>query len=128
MNFSAVLGLSLVVTVLLVILRKERPEIAVLLAIAAAGLILGALIKKVTAILTVLETLAAQAELNRVYWQLILKIVGFAYLAGFGAQICRDAGENSMAAKIELAGKISILSLGLPVLAGLVEVIFKVLG
>ncbi|MGD9155000.1 MAG: stage III sporulation protein AD [Bacillota bacterium] len=126
MDFGAVLGFSLVVTVLLVILRKQRPEIAVLLTIAAAGLILGILIKKVSAILAVLETMAAQAELNRVYWQLILKIVGFAYLAGFGAQICRDAGENSMAAKIELAGKISILSLGLPVLAGLVEVIFKI--
>jgi stage III sporulation protein AD len=126
MDFSAVLGLGLTVTVLLVILRKERPEIAVLLAIAAAGLMLGAVINKITAILLVFETLAAKAELNQAYLKLILKIVGFAYLAGFGAQICRDAGESGMAAKIELAGKLFILGLGLPVLTGLLDLIFRV--
>jgi stage III sporulation protein AD len=126
MDFSAILGLGLAVTVLLVILRKERPEIAVLLAIAAAGLMLGAVINKITAILLVFETLAAKAELNQAYLKLILKIVGFAYLAGFGAQICRDAGESGMATKIELAGKLFILGLGLPVLTGLLNLIFRV--
>jgi stage III sporulation protein AD len=126
MDFFAVLGLSLVVTVLLIILRKERPEIAVLLAIAAAGLMLGAVINKVAAILLLFETMAVKAELNQAYLKLILKIVGFAYLAGFGAQICKDAGESGMAAKIELAGKLFILGLGLPVLAGLMDLIFRV--
>ena len=105
MDFFAVLGLGLVVTVLLIILRKERPEIAVLLAIVAAGLMLGAVINKIAAILLVFETLAVKAE--------------------FGAQICKDAGESGMAAKIELAGKIFILGLGLPVLAGLMDLIFR---
>jgi stage III sporulation protein AD len=125
MEFGAVLGLGLVTTLLLIILRKERPEIAMLLAAAAALLILGAMLQKINAILLVFETLAAKADLNQGYFKIILRIIGFAYLAGFGAQLCRDAGENGMAGKIELAGKLFILSLGLPVMAGLVDLVFR---
>jgi stage III sporulation protein AD len=126
MDFYAVFGFGLLVMVLLVILRKERPEIAVLLALVAAALILGGLLKKISEVLLVFETLAVKADLNRDYLKLTVKIVGFAYLAGFGVQICKDAGEHGIAAKLELAGKIFILSMGLPVMAGLVNLILSI--
>ncbi|MGE5583476.1 MAG: stage III sporulation protein AD [Bacillota bacterium] len=127
MNFIPVLGFSLVVTVLLIIVRKERPEMAVLLGIAAAGLILLALLKSIAQVVMVFESLAIKSQLNLGYLKLIVKIVGVAYLAGFGAQICKDAGEGSIAAKIELAGKIFILSMGIPIVAGLLDLILKLL-
>jgi len=124
-SFFAVLGFSLVVTVLLILIRKDRPEMAVLLSIAASALILIGLIKNIAQILFIFESLASKAQINSGYLKLVIKIVGIAYLAGFGAQICKDAGENSMAAKIELAGKIFILSLGIPIMAGLLEMIMR---
>jgi stage III sporulation protein AD len=125
MDFFAILGFALVVTVLLIILRKERPEIAMVLGIAASGVILGALMQKIGEVLLVFETLAEKAEVNQEYLKLAVKIVGLAYLAGFGAQICRDAGESGMAAKIELAGKIFILVLGIPVMAGILDLVLR---
>jgi stage III sporulation protein AD len=126
LNFISILGFALIATVLLIIIRKERPEIAVLLSLAAAGLILISLLGSINQVLTVFETLALKSQINLSYLKLIIKIIGLAYLAGFGAQICRDAGEGSMATKIELAGKIFILSLGIPVMVGLLEVILKI--
>lgn len=126
MGFFSFLGFMLVVTVLLLIIRKERPEMAVLLAIAAAGIMMVSLLKYVADILLVFETLARKANVQTEYLTLIIRIVGIAYLAGFGAQICKDAGESGMAAKIELAGKIFILSMGIPVMAGLLDIILKV--
>lgn len=111
---------------LLIIIRKERPEIAVVLGIAATGIILLALIKSVTQILTVFESIAVKANLNLEYFKLIIKIIGMAYLAGFAAQICKDAGEGGMAAKIELAGKIFILGMGIPLMVSLLDVIMKI--
>lgn len=125
MTFYGVVGFGLMVTVLLLIVRKERPEMAVPLSIAASALILIGLIKDISRILSVFETLASKARINSGYLKLVVKIVGIAYLAGFGAQICKDAGENSMAAKIELAGKIFILGLGVPIMAGLLEMIIR---
>ena len=126
MNFFAILGLALVVTVLLIIIRKEKPEVAIILAIAATAVIFLALMKNISQIITVFESLALKSQLNLDYLKLIIKILGLAYLAGFGAQICKDAGEGSMAAKIELAGKIFILSLGIPVMVGLLNMILKI--
>ena len=127
MSFISILGFSLIVTVLLIIIRKDRPEMAVLLAIAAAGIILTALLKSISEVVTVFESLAIKTQFNLNYLKLIIKIVGVSYLAGFAAQICKDAGEGSIAAKIELAGKIFILTLGIPVMAGLLDLILNLL-
>jgi stage III sporulation protein AD len=124
--FFATLGFILLVTILLIILRHDRPEIAMLLALAATAVIMVGLLKNVSEILLVFEDLAVKANVNTNYLKLILKIVGIAYLAGFGAQICKDAGENSMAAKIELAGKIFILTMGIPIMVGILDLILKV--
>lgn len=126
MPFFATLGFILLVTILLIILRHDRPEIAMLLALAATAVIMVGLLKNVSEILLVFEDLAVKANVNTNYLKLILKIVGIAYLAGFGAQICKDAGENSMAAKIELAGKIFILTMGIPIMVGILDLILKV--
>ncbi|NLY73889.1 MAG: stage III sporulation protein AD [Firmicutes bacterium] len=125
MSFFAVLGFGLVVTVLLIIVREERPEMAVPLSIAASALLMIGLFKNIAQILNLFESLASRAKINSGYLRLVVKIVGLAYLAGFGAQICKDAGENGMATKIELAGKIFILSLGLPIMIGLLEIIIQ---
>lgn len=125
MSFYAILGCALMVTVLLIIIRKERPEIAILLSVAAASLILTALLKNINQVLLVFNNLALKTQINLSYLKLIVKIIGVAYLAGFGAQICKDAGEGSMAAKIELAGKIFILTLGIPIMTGLLELILR---
>jgi stage III sporulation protein AD len=126
MDFFTILALVLVVTILLLIIRKERPEIAVLLAISAAVLILAGLLKSISQVITVFESLALKSHFNLDYLKIIVKIVGLAYLAGFAAQVCKDAGEGSMAAKIELAGKIFILLSGIPIIVGLLDLILKI--
>ncbi|MCL6590522.1 MAG: stage III sporulation protein AD [Firmicutes bacterium] len=127
MGFYSILGFALLVTVLLIIIRKERPEMGVMLAIAAASLIFIALLPNLNRVLLVFESLGIKSNQNLEYLKLIVKIIGLAYLAGFGAQICKDAGENSMAGKIELAGKIFILTMGMPIMAGLLDLILKIL-
>jgi stage III sporulation protein AD len=65
--------------------------------------------------------------MDSVYITTILKVIGIAYLADFGAQLCKDAGESAIAAKIELGGKILILLLAIPILTALMELILKIL-
>lgn len=70
-----------------------------------------------------LERIATNAHVNMVYVETILKIIGIAYIAEFGAQITKDAGQGSLASKIELAGKILILALAIPILTVIIETI-----
>ena len=95
--------------------KKERPEIAMLIA-AAAGVIL------IGMVLPYAQSLSepAMALFSGVETQIlkpILKIIGVSYIAEFSAQACTDAGENAIAQKILLAGRVVMLALAMPSLA-----------
>ena len=58
----------------------------------------------------------------------MLKVIGTAYLAQFAADLCRDAGESAVAGKVELAGRVLILALCLPVLMSILEMVGSILS
>jgi len=128
MDIVQVVGFALIATVLAVVLRQEKPELALGVAVAAGVVIFLSFVGKIGAVITVLSGVASRAGLNMVYTDTILKIVGIAYLADFGAQICRDAGEGALATKVEFAAKVLILLLALPIIVGLLDLLLKLVG
>jgi stage III sporulation protein AD len=85
------------------------------------------LIDQISAIMNMLQKMAAQAHVQTIYLETILKIIGIAYIAEFGAQISKDAGQGAIASKIELGGKILILAMAIPILTALIETILGLL-
>ncbi len=85
------------------------------------------LLDEIASVIQLIQDLAAQANIHTVYLQTILKIIGIAYIAEFGAQISRDAGHAAIASKIELAGKIFILVLAIPIIKAVIEMILALL-
>ncbi|MGQ9778567.1 MAG: stage III sporulation protein AD [Bacillota bacterium] len=125
MDFFPYLGLAVLATLLLVILRPLRPEIATLLSLAAGGIILVSVLARLRTVLQAMTAMATRAEIQPFFLQTVLKVIGLAYLAGFTGQVCRDAGEGAMAAKVELVGKVAILLVGLPVVWAVLETMLK---
>lgn len=121
MEIWQIVGLALIVTVFSVVLKQIRPEIALQLSILAGASIFIVILSKVRVIVDLLQTLADQANISSYYLLIILKIVGVAYLAEFGAQICRDAGEGALATKIELAAKVGVIILAIPIIVAITE-------
>lgn len=121
MEIWQIVGLALIVTVISVVLKQIRPEIALQLTILTGASIFLLILSKIKVIVELLQTLADQANISSYYLLIILKIVGVAYLAEFGAQICRDAGENSLATKIELAAKVGVIVLAIPIIVAITE-------
>ncbi|MCK8817501.1 stage III sporulation protein AD [Natroniella sulfidigena] len=85
------------------------------------------MVDRIAVIVDVMRRLAEEANIDLVYVNTILKVIGIAYIAEFGAQICRDAGENIIASKIEFAGKIMIMVLGVPIMISILESILQLL-
>lgn len=121
MEIWQVVGLALIVTVFSVVLKQIRPEIALQLSILAGAVIFILIMSKIRIIVDLLQSLADQANISSYYLLIILKIVGVAYLAEFGAQICRDAGEGALATKIELAAKVGVIILAIPIIVAITE-------
>ena len=123
-----IVAFGIVSVVLLVLLRQQRPELAIQLALIAGVAIFALIIPKLFLILEVLRDLASQAGIAPAYTTSVLKIVGIAYIADFGGQICRDAGENAIASRVELAGKVMILLVALPIIRGILDLITSLLS
>ncbi|MBP2642276.1 MAG: stage sporulation protein [Firmicutes bacterium] len=127
MEIIQIIGVGFVATLLILVIRTRKPEIAVQLSLVTAIIIFMLIIDKISMIITLIQELADKAHVSQLYLNTILKIIGIAYITEFGAQVCRDAGEGSVAGKIELAGKVFVLVLAIPIIALVLETITKLL-
>ncbi len=121
MEIAQIVGLALVTTILLLILRQEKPVMAVVLSIVFSVVIFTLMMGKMGSIVNVMKELTRRAEINYFFLATILKILGVAYLGEFAAAICSDAGEQAVAKKVEFASKIIIAVLALPIMIAILE-------
>lgn len=127
MEILKIIGIGVVATFLVVILKNTRPEFSLYISIVTGIIIFSMILGELSYVIRTLNELAQRINIEFVYFSTILKIIGMAYLVEFGAQISRDAGEDSIAMKIELGGKVIIMVLSIPILLALMELIIKIL-
>lgn len=127
MEIIQVVGLGLITTFLILVIKDQQPIFAFLLAVFVGMVIFLSLVSKLAEVIGILESLAQQAHVNQMFLKTILKIIGVAYIAEFGAQVTRDAGQGSLASKIELAGKVLIMTMAIPIITVMIESIIDIL-
>lgn len=120
-------GIGLTGTILAVYLKESNKEIAIFISLATGLILFLFALSKIGDVLEVMQELAARAQINLYYLTIVLKIMGIAYIAEFGAQVCKDAGEGSIATKIELAAKILVMVLALPIIMAILESVLRLI-
>lgn len=127
MEIIKIVAFAFVALFIVLIFKDRRSDIAVQVSIVAGLSIFLFMLSKITAVLQFIEQLSLKANIDFVYLNTVLKILGIAYLASFCSEICRDAGENSLASKVEFSGKILILVLAIPILMAVLQSILKIM-
>lgn len=121
-------AIGVVAAVLAAWVKTVKPEYSLWITL-AAGVFLGlSAILKLEVIVEELHVLQAYFAGYGSYFKLLIKIIGITYLAEFSADLCKDAGANTLASQIELFGKLSILVLCMPIMTSLLETIDYFLG
>lgn len=127
MDIIQIVVLGIVASILYIILKDVNASFAFILIVITGIVIFLAVIKQIGAIFQLIETLGEKANIDGMYMETILKIIGIAYIAELGASLTKDAGLGSVATKIELAGKIFILLLAIPIITTVIEAILSFL-
>jgi stage III sporulation protein AD len=117
----------LIATFLALLVKEQKPNFAFLLVVFVGCSIFLFLVGQIHEIIAMLKKIAESANVNMVYLETILKIIGIAYIAEFAAQVTKDAGQGAIASKIELAGKILILAMAIPILTVIIETVIKMI-
>ncbi len=105
---------AVICAILVIILRSSRPEQGAILSVMAAVLLLFWLLGDILPLLEEIHQMADQFQFGEERWQILMKTLGICFLTQTAGDICRDSGESSLAAKVELAGKTAVLLLCLP--------------
>lgn len=127
MDIMQIVALGIISAILIMVLKEYRPELAMQVSIVAGLIIFLSMVGKFNQVLEVLKSYAAKADVDILYFATILKIIGIAYITEFGAQVCRDSGESSIASKIEFSGKVLIMAIAVPIYAALFDIIIKIM-
>lgn len=116
-------GLTVLTLVLALTLQKDAPVIAFLLAMAAGVLILTQVFGQMGGALQRLGALLRQSGMTDSLYLPVAKAVGIAVVVRVLSALCRDAGRSALAAKVEIAGAVGVLSACLPLLEQVVALV-----
>jgi len=122
-----VAAVGIISAVLALTVKKQSPEIAIIITLAASVLIFFMVLPLLISAIGIMQNLGAHLDNQVAYVPIVLQILGIAYVAELGAQVCIDAGEGAIASKIELAGKVVIMAIAAPILLDVMHMIIGIM-
>lgn len=128
MELFKIIGVALITATTSILLKSTKPELSFAVGIAGVIVILIFIMELLQNSINILATLANASGISGGLMKILLKIVGVGYLTEFGAGILSDFGNNSLADKVVLGGKLTILVLSLPILESMLTLVSKFLG
>lgn len=127
MEIIKIIGIALIALIIIIMLKQYRPEYAVFISILTGVLILFLVMDRLSGIINLIQSIENEFSINTQFIALLIKITGIAFLSEFAVSICKDSGEAAIASKIELGSKIIIISMSIPIISSLLEIILKIL-
>ena len=127
MEVVKIIGIALIALIIIILLKQYRPEYAIFISILTGILILFLVMDRLTGIINLIESIQDKFSINTQFIALLIKITGIAFLSEFAISVCKDSGEAAIASKIEIGSKIIIISMSVPIISSLLEIILKIL-
>lgn len=127
MEIIKIIGIGITALIIIIILKQYKAEFAVYTSIIAGIAILLLSVSQMSGVISLLKDISSRASISSEFLGIILKITGIAILTEFAVSICQDSGESAIANKIDIGGKIIIITMSIPIISSLLETILKVL-
>ena len=127
MDIVKIIGVGLIALIIIIIVRQYKPEFTLYISLLAGAIILLFLMDKLDAIISLLTTLSNKTAINNEFLVLLIKITGIAFLTEFAVSVCKDSGESAIANKIDMSGKVIIVSMSIPIISSLLETVVEIL-
>ena len=116
-------AIGIAALIIISIVKTYKPEFTVEVTLCAGMILLYFIIDSLKYGFGSIANIYEDLSYGKEYFPIILKVLGIAYITEFAAAICQDAGEKSIASKVELAGKIAIFFAAIPVFTSLLDLL-----
>ena len=128
MNIIIIAAAALIAAILSLILKQYKPEYSLFISISAGVLIFLSVLAVIRPIMDFINSLTEQTGLSGVYAEVLIKSLAVCYITQLAADCCTDAGESAIASKLQIAGRIAILLIALPMFQSLTELVTELIN
>ncbi len=128
MNILAFCGMAVITAILSVMIKKTLPEYSVAVNLAAGAILVLSFISAISPVISYVKTLIEKSGINSENEIILFKTLGICLVTQFICDACKDAGENSIAAKVEMGGKFMILITAIPLFESIFKVAINLMG
>ena len=118
-----IFALAIAAVIIISLIKAYKPEFVIEVTICASIILLYFLIEALGYGITYINDIYEKLTYGKSYFPVIVKVLAIAYVTEFAVAICQDAGEKTIASKVELAGKIAIFFAAIPVLDSLLSLL-----
>lgn len=127
MDILKIIGIGFITLILTIVLKEYKREYAIYSILIGGAIIILFSMDTISSIISFINEISNKSEYNNKIISLLLKITGISILTEYAVSICKDAGESSIANKIDFGGKIIVISLSIPVISTTLETLTKLL-
>lgn len=128
MDVFKIVGIALTGAILSLTVKEYRRELSVCIGIITGIILLFSVTEGLYEIFLETENIILKSGVKTEYLIAILKVVGISFITQFSAEVCRDAGQSAIASKLEISGKILILTFTLPIISDFLDICINALN
>lgn len=126
MDIFRIIGVGLVGAVITVMLKSSKSEFSVLAVLATGIIILTIVLNSFSDVIVAFNKIVDKSGISNSLFTGLLKIIGVGYVTEYSSSICSDMDCASIGKKIQLAGKITIFLMALPIVMALIDTVSEI--
>jgi len=128
MDIFGLCVIAVTAAILSITVKKYNPESALLISFGGSILIMVIVFKAIMPFFNEIERLYRGTGLNSDYGKILIKCLGICIIVQIASDTCKDAGENALASKVEIAGRAAVILIALPMFSELINIAIKLIG
>ncbi len=128
MSIFSICVLAVAAVIMILTLKPKNSEIALMLGISCSVIILLNVLSQASEIISTVNSIVAAADISINYVAVLLKVIGICLITEFAVNTCKDAGSQSLAGNVSLAGKIMVTITALPLYADILNTVLALVG
>ncbi len=125
MNILSISVLAVVAVIIMVMLKPKNGEIALMLGLSCSVIVLFTVLSQASAVIDTLNSIIAASQISTSYVVILLKVIGICLITEFAVNTCKDAGSQSLANNVSLAGKIMVTVTALPLYSDILNTVLS---
>ncbi len=127
MDILAIAALCIVTAIIAKTIQPTNQDIAIVITIAGVAAVALSIIGTISDVLYEVKNLTGISDVSGSYISIVFRVLGICYVCEISSSCCRDCGESALASVIDIAGRVAVSVICMPLIKSFIETVESIL-